>query len=382
MNKLTEKLLAEGYTKDNHPDYVMPGRGFKDGDFEYYYWYSAELVYKTPCGMQVLGKNTHSGMSWYGKEYCHENEEVTIRCPKNCVNCQQRGEPFNSEGDGIMQLVCPVKLVNEKYVYDGSVEAEQKLLDDQIKRDKISFMMEKQGRVCEHHMRHDPVKGWIFRYNPWTCVNGYCNNKRNCPVLGRDLGTATGNIYYDIDCEGRDYTLDGTFFEGERFHTLHKGFQVFKKPVNLELAKIYAKLCEDEIKYHALINCRLYDSLTMFRAERGEIDLTLTVVNIRVEKKLARDFDQDLSDIEAGIKVTHVIDETRKKKQEKHERLETAKEKRKKSMYKKIVKDGWKSLEEMEKQRAYKLLSPEEISVAIKESEIIKPEQMTMFDFI
>ena len=86
--------------------------------------------------------------------------------------------------------------------------------------------------------------------------------------------------------------------------------------------------------------------------------------------------------LRAGIKVTHVIDETRKKKQEKHEQLETAKEKRKKSMYKKIVKDGWKSLEEMEKQRAYKLLSPEEISAAIKESEIIKPEQMTMFDFI
>jgi len=367
---------------ENHPDYVMPGRGADAGCFEYYYWYAAKLVYKTPCGMQVLGKNTHAGLAWYGKEYSHENGEVTIRCPKNCVDCKQRGEPFTSEGTGIMLLVCPVVQVDEEYQYEGSVEEEQKMLDAEIRRQKASFMLEKKGRVCENHMRYDPVKGWSFRYDPWNCIHGYCQSKHECPVLGRDLGNATGNIYYDIDCEGRDYSKDGTFFEGERFHFIRKGFQVFQKPINLELAKIYAKLNEDDIKTTAIRNCRIYDSLTMFRAERGEIDLNISVINIRVERKLTRDFDQDMSDIEAGIQVTHEIDETRKKKQEKHEKRETAKEKKRVSMIKKIRKSGWNNMDEYEKNRAWKLLSPEEIKAAIKEYEKVKPEQMTLFDFM
>ena len=58
-NALTKRLLEEGYTVDNHPDYVrvdVPMWQEKtldnyDGGFTYERWWIFEQTFRTPCGL-------------------------------------------------------------------------------------------------------------------------------------------------------------------------------------------------------------------------------------------------------------------------------------------------------------------------------------------
>ena len=44
-------------------------------------------------------------------------------------------------------------MTEEEYCYEGSVEHILKLHDDEIRRQEISFGLQKKGRVCREHMR-------------------------------------------------------------------------------------------------------------------------------------------------------------------------------------------------------------------------------------
>lgn len=73
-NLLTQRLLAEGYTAENYPDYVrLPGGCWgKDplrniyGGFEYTYQYRSQMVFKTKCGLLVKGSSFIGSMSYMG----------------------------------------------------------------------------------------------------------------------------------------------------------------------------------------------------------------------------------------------------------------------------------------------------------------------------
>ena len=230
-NELTKRLISEGYTADNYPEYVnLPPSNYQkagqndplnnfNGGFEYFYWYAAERTYKTPCGLLCKGKFTHAGMSWHGTDYKHENDIVTIRCPKGCTDCKLRDEPFKSEGNGVMTMVCAVRYTQEEWHYQGSCEELQKLYDSEILRKRTAFELEKHGRACRLHMHFDDkTQQWKFIYDPMTCAGGYCEAMRGlpCPVLGRKLSKEKGNVFFDIEYEGKDYSKDGTLFEGDR----------------------------------------------------------------------------------------------------------------------------------------------------------------------
>ena len=183
-------------------------------------------------------------------------------------------------------------------------------------------------------------------------------------------------------------TKDGTLFEGERYHQIIKGVQVFHKPIRLDIAKIYAKLCKDAIWHKARWNTKYHTPLTLFRAERGEIDLTMRVLNIRAEKKIARDFEADLADIEAGIDVIHEYDRIKADKARKSQKRQAAKEKRIKAIEKKIIKVGFDNLEYADQRKAEKLidsdrlyhLEAEHIKTQKKKEDELK--QMTIFDMM
>lgn len=401
-NELTKKLLAEGYTVDNHPDYVSVGSGaFKenkldnfDGGFVYYFWYLAEKTYTTPCGLHCKGAFTHDGMSWLGEKYCYENNNPLIICPKDCANCQLRDEPFRSQGTGVLAYHCPVHMTDKEWTYEGSCEKERHLYDEQIRRDKISFILEKNNRVCEQHMRYNKeTHKWEFHYNPTSCANGFCRAQNTdfkddgyCPVLNKQITREKGNVFYDIRYWGRDYSKDGTIFEGEQFKHIIKGRQLFNKPIRLDIARVIANTCKDHIRFIARYNNKDYDSLTMFRAERGEIDFHWEVLNIRAEKKYTRDLEQDLKDIELGISVTHEIDETKRKKQEKSERRKTAKEKRISKLEKMVLEKGFENLEIKEQRQVEKNIDSTriyELEVQrIKNLQKHDPKQMSLEDFI
>ena len=403
-NLLTKRLLAEGYTAENHPDYVMLDKGWnKDdplenlhGGFTYYGWHIYEKVFKTPCGMQCKGNFAMTGMSWMGKEWSYENDCPTILCPKGEVGCQMREEPFKGEKTGINCQRCVVHETNEQYAYEGSCEAEKHIWDDEIRRKKIGFSLQKQGRVCDMHMHYDrEKKEWFFHYDPMQCACGLCRAQNTdfkdggyCPVLGKNITREKGNVFYDVRYFGRDYSKDGTFFEGEQFETIIKGRQLFDKPILLDIAKVIATICQDEIKNKVRWGSRDYDSLTMFRAERGEIDLHWEVCNVRAEKKYVRDFEQDLKDIEAGIQVIHHIDEARKEKQAKSEKRKKAKDKRIEKMEKMILEVGYENLEWSDQNRACKLLTMDRIdeldAMRIKNNRKDSKEgkQLSIFDLI
>lgn len=372
-NLLTQRLLIEGYTAENHPDFVEVGRpAFSktnildnfDGGFRYYFWHIAEKVYKTPCGMQCKGKTAITGLSWLGNEWSYENDCPCIICPKGEVDCELREEPFKSQGTGVLCRHCVVHPVDEEYKYKGSCEAEKHLLDDRIRREKVSFILEKNHHVCENHMRYDiKEKKWIFNYNPMNCANGFCRAQTSdfqdggwCPVLNKYLSKEKGNIFYDVKYSGRDYGKDGTLFEGERFERIVKGKQLFNKPIRLDIARVIANLCQDSIRQTARWNTTDYDALTFFLAERGQIDFQWEVINIRAEKKRARDLEQDLEDIANGIMVTHEFDIQKAKKQEKADRRKQAKLKRIERIEKLIIKEGYDNLEKADQNRACKLL--------------------------
>lgn len=397
-NKLTVRLLAEGYTAENHPDYVMVGRGRTgaealdnyEGGFQYFYWYAAERTYETPCGLLVKGKETNAGLTWFGTEYRHENDNPVIRCPKGCEGCRIRPEPFRSEGIGINLLMCPVKATDREWKFEESCEKYMKEYQERLKAEKAAFILAKNGRVCEHHMRHDDATGeWKFNYDARQCASLRCFGK-NCPVLGKTISNEKGNVYYDIEVEGRDYSKDGTFFEGERFHFIHRGFQVFEKPVPLDIARVYARLNKADIintvRWSGLKG--LYDSLTVYKAERGEIDLSWSVISIRAEKRNVRDLDQDLRDIEAGIMITHNTDSEKSRKEEKRQRREESLERQRRALSNKIIKDGLLKLDTGERKRAAKLLERSEIVKLQKEHERQaeekknEPKQMTLFDIM
>lgn len=403
-NLLTKRLLEEGYTETNHPDYVVVGSGSfgnnkldnLDGGFKYYRWYVYDKTYKTPCGIQCKGNFAHCGLSWLGKEYNYENDNPYILCPKDEPDCKLRDEPFRSKGTGVLKFHCPVHMVEEKYHYDGSCEEARHLWDDKIRREKTSFILEKNGHVCEEHMDFDRESHvWKFRYNPMACSKGYCRAQTSdfkdggyCPVLNKRISREKGNVFYDIEYSGRDYSKDGTFFEGERFKTIIKGRQLFEKPIRLDIARVIANLCKDEISSRARWNSRDYDALTMFRAERGEIDFHWKVLNIRAEKRIVRDLEQDLNDIENGITVVHERERLKGKKEEKRAKRAEAQQKAIKKLEKLILKDGYGELSYSDQNRAIKLIGAERIDeLEAEREEAMKnpkkePEQMSIFDFI
>lgn len=385
MNKLTERLLSEGYSKENYPKNEV----YWDDREKEFYWIkhcACERTFQTPCGMLLKGSFANDGLSFMGYDFCYENDNPYIICPKGCTNCPHRTEPMKSEGNGVLKSFCIVTPTDRPYEYEGSCEAELKLYDERLRQEKMSFLLSKNGRVCEQHMHYEQEKGWVFHYDPMmNCANGFCNGKAFCPVLGRPLSKEKGNVYFDLVIEGRDYSKDGTIFEGERYKWIEKGIPLFEKPINLDIAKIIAKTCHDQIRWRVRWSRRV-DSMMLFLAERGERDYSFDIQNVRAEKKVVRDFEQDLEDIQAGIQITHYFDEERKKKSAKSEEIKKRKEAKRKAIEKKILRVGLDALNYSEQRASEKLLTKEERERLDQEWERKQkeevPTQMSIFDFM
>ena len=136
-NKLTQKLLAAGYTAENYPkDKVHIAGGCYSvgnpleniyGGFEYNRVYCDAFIYKTGCGMMVFGKNVWPELSFAGEKWCHENGNPVIRCPYDKSKCPMNDERLHGiqGGGNAIQCLCVCHRTEETYDYEHSFEKEE-----------------------------------------------------------------------------------------------------------------------------------------------------------------------------------------------------------------------------------------------------------------
>ena len=252
-NALTKRLLEEGYSAEHHSDYVrvdVPMWQEKtldnyEGGFIYERRWIFEQTFKTPCGLQCKGLQCHSNMSYMGIEWTFENDMATIRCPYEKKECKLKHEYLQE--NKVLRYECEVHMAEEEYCYEGSVEHILKLHDDEIRRQEISFGLQRKGRVCREHMRFNrDTLEWEMDYDPYYCGLSRCAGM--CPVLGHELDKKRGNVFYDVKISYLRNDLNGTLFEGQIDTQIIKGKKLFNHPVSMDICKICARLCQDRIK--------------------------------------------------------------------------------------------------------------------------------------
>ena len=84
LNRLTQDLYAEGYTREQHPNFVYWSNWQNFG----YRWEALlKFTWETPCGLLIrgdsdLGRGLAAGDAAYGGIcYCPENDNPLLLCP-------------------------------------------------------------------------------------------------------------------------------------------------------------------------------------------------------------------------------------------------------------------------------------------------------------
>lgn len=404
-NKLTERLLAEGYTADNFPkDKVYIAHGCYAGNgnpldniyggFEYNRMYYETFTYKTGCGMYVKGSEVITHMGCMGDEWCHENDNPVIRCPYDKPQCPDNDSRLHGmRGGGLcIQRWCVCHRTDDPYDYEKSIEKAEKERKEEKERKYLEYCEAHNGRVCRNHMYfNERTRTWALRYDPRTCAKLKCNGWKGmaidkydstCPIMGRELTKEKGNVFYDLKTSYLRTDLNGTLFEGQIDTEIKKGIRVFDSPVSMDICQNYVKLCKDELI--SMVRMRYHSEL--FFAERHGRYFDVEVLNIRAEQRESRDLMQDLQDIRAGIKITYDSDIAKETKKVKSEKRQKAQEKRITAMEKRILDVGYANMDTFEQNRACKLLDFDRIDEleAIREQKLKeeqdKPVQLSLFD--
>ena len=394
-NRLTVKLLSEGYTAEKYPDYVKIASGHVSSDnsldniyggFEYKHWWICERTFKTPCGLLCRGESCMTGLYISGVSFTFEDDLATIVCPYGRKNCTNTHPLLRSENFSIR---CNVHMTEDSYEYEGSVEELLEKEDERIRMEKIDFEQKHHGRTCQHHMRYDrEKKKWTMNYDPLRCARSGCHGVSTgnigegviCPVLGRKLDPKRGNVYYDVKTRGRRYDLDGTLFEGQIDTVIQKGIRFLEHPVSMDICRSIVKLCGEEIKQSVILN--KYHSMLFFAEYHGR-EFSVEIMNIRAEQKVSRDLMQDLQDIKDGIHISYDADLQAADTKRKTEKRETARRKKVARIEKRIVEAGYDSLSKAEQIRAEKIMGSDRIDELESErKEQIKPVQMSLFDLM
>lgn len=386
-NKLTEELIKQGYTAENHPDYVKVGGSGAtptldnfEGGFIYKRSYLEDKVFKTPCGIKCRYSSTFDNLFYNGFEYTYENGLALINCPKGCKGCRMRHEGIRKL-DGVGKRWCAVSMTEEPYEYEGSVE-ELNDATEREKEEKKKAFMKANPQACIIHMSYDGSE-WHHNYDARTCARQKCTHiaSGTCPIF--PANKEKGNVYYDLEISYKREEDKNTLFEGKIYTELIKGKQFFDAPVSLTLAKIVAKKHTEEI----IRRERSRHSRELFFSEYHGKYYEITIKNIRAAKKEVRDLDQDIADMAAGIRVYHHRDHINRIKKAKAIRKTELADKKKLALRKKLIKTGYDSFDtfSLDKKHADKWFSQEELKEIENERKTrIRAEyqQLNVFDLL
>lgn len=400
-NKLTERLLSQGYTAEHYPKdmvriasgcYSRSGNPLENiyGGFEYVSWYADSITYKTGCGMYVEGSNVISDMGYMGEEWCHENDNPVIRCPFDKSECAQNDPRLHGTfGGGLcIQCFCVCHRTDEAYVYEESFEYQEQLRQDEKNKKYQEFSDARGGRVCEQHMFYDErTREWSFRYEPERCAVFCYSQNGYCPILGKELSTKKGNVYYDLKSSGVvQHKRPGeqtSVFDGESWTRIEKGIRYFSNPCSIDICKAFVKV-QGKKKIQSDYDLKHSFDRLWYPENTAE------VLNVRAEVRASRDIEQDLQDIRDGITVTHASDLEKEKKAQKKEKRKVAQRKRVERLEKRLITIGYENLEphSLDKVHADKWLGSERIAEleAVRQEKIRKEEnrlvQGSLLDFV
>lgn len=391
-NNLTKKLLAEGYTADNHPDYVEVNTSRLPGDnplhnlvggFEYKRFYTDKITYVTGCSRLVKGIEVIHNMSFMGEYWCHENDNPVIRCPYDKPECELNDRRLHGlRGGGLcVWCWCVCHRTEEEYDYHNSIEKANADRRMETERKYQEFSDKHNGRVCRNHMGYDErSREWRLNYEPGRCARMCYSQNGYCPILGRKLSKKRGNVYYDLKTSYIRH--DGTIFDGEVVTGIKKGIRYFKKPCSMDICEAFVKTEKGEIEQYYRMNNSLNWTF--------DKSFTFEILNIRAEAKPSRDLMQDLQDIEEGIAITHASDMEKREKEWKKEKRKLAAENKILKLEKKILEVGYYNLDifSMDKVHADKWLGEERIAELEEirnkkiEEEQEEPVQLSLFDMM
>jgi hypothetical protein len=305
MNQLTKRLLAEGYTPENHPDYVE-WTYWKH--FEYTAAYLRSMVWETPCGLLKKGMDYNHG-SHMGVDYCPENDNPRLGCPYYDEKpCRYRHDTK------LLGWNCTYRQTDRLYDYEQSVE---KLWDewDRIKHE-ARLEATKDG-ICNRLEWDRPKRKYVIGRDVVDCLR--CQNEV-CIVSKQPRNLEKVNIFYDILRE-KHYRI-GLADNTER--SLEKGVKVFKAPVTRAGAEMWLKLNKDTIFRPQRDDYRnLHFSEHHGKTGFGEYDFfefKISVQNVRIERRESRDLIQDLRDVRDGLTVVHASDVAKAAAQAKKEK--------------------------------------------------------------
>ncbi len=269
--------------------------------------------------------------------------------------------------------------------YEGSVEHILKLHDDEIRRQEVSFRLQKNGRVCREHMRFNrDTLEWEMNYDPYYCGSSRCAGM--CPVLGHELDKKKGNVFYDVKISYLRNDLNGTLFEGQVDTRIIKGKKLFDHPVSMDIGKICARLCQDRIREKV----RRHYFKQLFFSEYHGRHFSFEIQNVRAERRESRDLMQDLEDIRNGIQIVHASDMEKRDSENKRERRRQARESAVRRLEKKLLENGYESLEKFSVDRRHtdkwlgeeRIAELEQMRLEKEKERREQPVQLSLFDMV
>lgn len=341
-NSLTRKLLAAGVCKTDTPDYCNRYRWFYGG-FTYNYDCKKNMIFKTPCGLFAKYPSVIEGGSYMGIDWSIENDCVPVHCPyfqelKVCtLNHQYLEDKFENAG-GIRE--CAVKITDEPYDYENSVEriyAEQKEFE---KRKMQEFREKHNGVLCEYQLRYSRKTGTVKQeYDFNTCITMACEF---CTLRQKNLKGKKVNIFYDVETK---YVEKGEgLLPDEEKIIIKKNIKFTKHPITEELAKYILKDVEKHLQgmeEYKTGNYAYSNELRKFIVQ------SVTVKNVRAEYKIKHDIYEDLEYIKSGIDVSYADIEIKKAKQEKSNKRNKSRQKKIDKIEKLYIEQGDEGLGKM-----------------------------------
>lgn len=389
-NLFTQRLFEQGYSFENYPDYARLPNPYCDrhlfdilGGFDYENWYRNKKVYATGCGLLYPGQNfSHGYMSYGGIDWKPENNNPVTTCPYGKENCSLRHPLLNHlSGGGLAKISqCNCHEVHVPYDYEQSGK---KILDENNRRIREryeEFVLQKQYHVCHWHTRYDSwAEKWRQTYDPLTCARNCQNIGGTCDLKHIPISKKRGNIFFDVKITS--IRRDDTLFNGLEEISIKKGCRFLEKNTSLSICEDIVRYCQKDI---------LRKAASPYSRQMLLYGWKIEILNVKVQQRESRDLNQDLEDIQNGIRVTHASDQIKQVKEAKRQRKNDRREKREQKLAEKIIQNGWQSIPDNSPDylHAMKWFGNEKIRLLEKqhkeylEAEQKKPHQISLFEFM